>query len=534
MNPLADWDSRDRRSEQRIATPRVLLLAIAVALSAGTTGHAQNIEDAIALHLNGEFDRALEAYAVVAAATEASQPNVAAAAFTNTCAIRMNRSEYELALAACEQALRLRRVTQDLPRTARTLNNLGLTLHNLGRYGDARERYLEAIEINRSVGEWESVAQNLLNLSGVEIQAGDYGDALERVAAVVELTEEHPDASWGPTQRRIAHLNEGVALEKLGAYREALGSYRQALDEGGSADEGLDALLTANLGVIYRNLGDPVRAIELFESAAAVYRRLGNTSGLSNALLNLALARHLNLAQPASAERAYREALELAESAGDLPEEIQDLFYLGTLLLEQGRLGEAEELFGRALSKAEASGSAEGRWSALYGLGRVAVAAGDSGRASDHFDRALETIEGVRRPTHARQSPRALLRRQTTDLRSGHPLGGSISISPIARFGNRRRRAIVRAGSASQGAGAPRCARRVGRHAIAHGNRDRDRPARRRSAARILRRRRSAPALVSRAPARAGAVGPGRCARRARRRAPRPSGAGRVEASCRS
>jgi tetratricopeptide (TPR) repeat protein len=148
--------------------------------------------------------------------------------------------------------------------------------------------------------------------------------------------------------------------------------------------------------VIYRNLGDPVKAEESFREAIAVYRQTGDVAGLSNAHLNLALALHLNLERMVEAEAAYREALRLAGESGDRTEEIQDLFYLGRMLIDQGRWGEAETVFRRCLAAAEASSSPEGRWSAREGLGRIARARGDLAGALADFEAALGEIERVR------------------------------------------------------------------------------------------------------------------------------------------
>ncbi len=383
-------DSYSTRPEQRI-WPSLWLVLMALASAAP----AQDIEQAIAFHLEGEFDKALEAYLAVVASEE-TEPNVAAAAHTNSCLIHMNRGDNDAALAACESALELRRSTGDLPRTATTLNNLGLTLQNLGRLDESRDRFAEALDINRAEDAVERAVQNLSNLAGVEIQAGNYGAALDRVDKALTVADEHPNATWHHSQRRVALLNEGVALERLGAFRAALASYRNALAEGDSISENFEAILTANLGVVYRNLGDPQRAVSLFEEAAAVYRRTGNLSGSSNALLNLGLALHLNLGRPEEAEVAFRGALELARTAEDQPEIVQDLFYLASLLLEQDRTAEARGLFEEALSLAEESGSAEGRWSALYGLGRAAAADGDAEMAVHHFEQAVQVVESMR------------------------------------------------------------------------------------------------------------------------------------------
>jgi CHAT domain-containing protein len=148
--------------------------------------------------------------------------------------------------------------------------------------------------------------------------------------------------------------------------------------------------------VLYRNLGDPVRAVEAFREAVEGYRQAGDTAGLSNAYLNLGLAQHLNLERPGEAEAAYRQALRLAEESGDRTEEVQDLFYLGRLLRERGRPGEAEAVYRRCLATAEASGSPEGLWAAREGLGRIARARDDLHGALDHFESALAEIERVR------------------------------------------------------------------------------------------------------------------------------------------
>jgi CHAT domain-containing protein len=148
--------------------------------------------------------------------------------------------------------------------------------------------------------------------------------------------------------------------------------------------------------VLYRNLGDPVTAIGAFDEAAEIFRELGDEAALSNALLNTALARHRNLGQPEAAEDLYRRALDLARRSGDRSEEVQDLFYLGELLLDRKRLPEAERMFTRGLEVAEASGSAEGLWSALRGLGETALAAGRPREALDPLLRAIDEIERVR------------------------------------------------------------------------------------------------------------------------------------------
>jgi tetratricopeptide (TPR) repeat protein len=374
---------------------------------------AQTLDDADALQMDGRLPEAVRAYRAVAEAAGQSDPETAATARNNACVLLTQLGDFRSALSECEAALRIRRALGDTLRIARTLNNTGLCLHYLGDYDEAENRFREALEVNRLRGDAESQVINLSNLGLVATSEGRYNRALDRHAAAASLAAQHTSEPWAGPQIDVARINQGVVLEKLGAYREALGLYREVLahDAQGAQNTRLDprrrASLRVNAGVVYRNLGDPVSALDDFREAIRIYEAEGDKAGLSNAWLNIGLVHHLNLKQPREAEEAYRTALRLAEESGDRSEEIQDLFYLGWLLLEQKRLDEAERVFSRSLDDARKSGSAEGRWSALDGLGRIAAARGQEERAVELLEQAMAEIETVR-GTLRRGSLRAL------------------------------------------------------------------------------------------------------------------------------
>jgi tetratricopeptide (TPR) repeat protein len=373
-----------------------LFVTLSLLLLAGTAPANQTLDEARSLHIAGDVDAALTAYARVADEAGDDDPASVATALNNSCVILNGLGRFEEARAACEKALASRRVTDDTRRLARTLNNLALALQNLGEYAEARSIYLEALEINHRRDDVPSQVLNLSNLGALAIVAGEYGRALEFHDRAAKLARQHANESWAEEQLQIASANRGVVLERLGAYREALDLYRNLIAElGASSDPRRRAQLELNIGVIYRNLGDPARAIQAFETVATIYRELEDADGLSNALLNLALAYHLNFAAPERAEAAYREALDLASRHGDRPEEIQDLFYLGQFLLDQDRLDEAGSMFDRCLAASQASGSREGKWSALAGLGRVAIARDRPALAIEFFEKASAEIERV-------------------------------------------------------------------------------------------------------------------------------------------
>jgi len=384
------------------------LAAAALLVALPLIAAAATFEQALALHTAGRRLEALAAYRAVASSN--ATPEERAAALNNACVLAGELGEHQSALADCTAALRLRRTLDDQEAIAETANNLALALEALGRTEEASLRFGEALALNRRLGDTESVVVNLGNLGALAIGAGRYSEAMRLYGEAAELAARAGAAPWAREQLRVAHINQGVVLEKVGELGEAIALYKRLLAEDDGADVRQRAALLVNAGVIYRNLDDARSALDAFDEASALYRRLGDVSGLSNAALNRGLALHLNLGRRRAAETAYREALDLARRSDDRTEEVQDLFYLGRLLLDPGlqrakarRLAEAEVLFRRCLEIAEESHSAEARWSALEGLGRIAAARGDLPRALRQLEAALAEIERVR--AGLRQAP---------------------------------------------------------------------------------------------------------------------------------
>lgn len=370
-------------------------LSVCALLDAPALAQPDPLARAVALHRAGNLTAALSAYREVMAAGSVS-PDKLALAHHNACLVLINLADPGTALEHCNRALELRRDLGDEHGMARTLANLGLALRYLGRYGEAERAYRESLAINERLGDVAAQVRTLSNLGMLAMMAGRYGEAMGFHTSAEALAESHAAEPWSVPQVRIARLNQSVVLEKLGAYREALELLQALAAEVAGEDSELSARVQVDLGVIYRNLGDPLRAVTFFGQAAESYARLGDVAGLSNAKLNVALALHLNLRRLDEAARAYQEALDLARDSGDRAEEIQDLFYLGNLQLDLGNLGEAERSFRQCLDLATASGSAEGTWSGLYGLGRVAEEGGDPHAALGLYRRAMAEVEQVR------------------------------------------------------------------------------------------------------------------------------------------
>lgn len=324
---------------------------------------------------------------------------------------RLNDSGmYSEALPHCRSATEAQRAASaavspedDAGALGRSLTMLGLALEMTGDRRAAEASYLEALERHQAQGRQQLEALVLSNLAALAIGAGDYHAALlwlEQEEAVARQALAARVEDWPEAELDYVRINRSVALEQLGAYSEALAELRPlsatALAAGsGSADSSETAALAVNLAVLYRNLGDPRRALALLDRARAAYERLRDASALANVHLNRALVQQLNLRAPAEAATELAQALELALASGDRGEEIRIRCAMGDLRLQGGDLEAARQAFSQAREAAAASDAAAGRWTAEAGLGRVARASGDTETVLNHLRAAIAEIEHV-------------------------------------------------------------------------------------------------------------------------------------------
>lgn len=322
---------------------------------------------------------------------------------------RLNEAgSYAAALPHCRAAAAAQRAesTVDTPANdggalGRSLTSLGLALEMTGDRRAAESSYLEALARHRALDLREYEALVLSNLAALAIGGGDYRAALQWLGeeeAVARQAQAAGIEDWPEAELDYVRINRSVALEQLGAYAEALAELRPlagaALNPGSGERDGSEtAALTVNLAVLYRNLGDPRRALVLLDRAATAYRRLGDRSALANVHLNRALVQQLNLRAPHLAASELEQGLALAVESGDSGEELRILCAQGDLLLQAGDLEAARQAFARALASAAASDAAAGLWAAEAGLGRVERAAGNSAAAERHLRAAIAGIE---------------------------------------------------------------------------------------------------------------------------------------------
>jgi tetratricopeptide (TPR) repeat protein len=218
-------------------------------------------------------------------------------------------STHQKALAACV------RVGDSLAE-ARTRNNLGMVLVEMGDLDEGAKHYRRARELFEELGDGHGRSNALVNEAAVLRRRGDFAAALRNQELALK---------W--YRKGGAHRNVGITLRGKALVEMELGRFTDAVEHAGEA---IDIAL---------GLGLEVDAAEGFGRLGRIHQRAGD---------------HL------LAEIAFHRALQHARDSGSQHEEARTLQELGGLAASAGRFEEARDFWVAALNLYRRLGPAEG------------------------------------------------------------------------------------------------------------------------------------------------------------------------------
>ena len=144
-------------------------------------------------------------------------------------------------------------------------------------------------------------------------------------------------------------MSVGASLGQLGDHAGAADAYSRAVELLGMAHEasgttkelsGKADALALMAGALHRSLDEPEQALDAYDAAAEIYRRLGDARRLRKVLLELVGLRWRAGSQEGSA-RLYEEALWLAQEHGEKAQEAAALMSLSVVYRDLGRSKES-------------------------------------------------------------------------------------------------------------------------------------------------------------------------------------------------
>ncbi|HYM60747.1 MAG TPA: CHAT domain-containing protein [Thermoanaerobaculia bacterium] len=373
----------------------LLVVALAAVIANPPIGLDQRLADAASLEQSGKSAEAMAAYqSLLRLATERNASR--GAILDALSGLETNAGDYVSAVRHSNEAAAIYAGQRDERHRSAALNRAGVALLYAGDYRAAERSFGEAIAASSAVHDDAGRAEQITNLANVYLFLGRYADASASYDAVLGITAAHPDQSWTARRRRIVLVNRATLDQRLGRDEQALGIYRQVQASGRDLRPREQAQILMNLGVLYRHLGDPIKALKMYDDAMALFAREQQVDGELGVMKNRGIVLALDLGRLEEARQTFSDALDRATKASNRREMLQAQLYRAESELRSGALEAARADFQICVEAAHALGTNEEQWKALYGLGRTEMRLGRAAEAADHLHRAVKVIETIR------------------------------------------------------------------------------------------------------------------------------------------
>ena len=270
--------------------------------------------------------------------------------------------------------------------TVSALIALGREEARQGRHATAREAFERALSRISTAAE-ASEASAIIRWIARSYQAEGAGDVvLDCCEAAIAIAEARGDES---AVGHALNMQAGVWWQEGDldeAERYFMAARSRAILAG---DAKLLAMTAQNLGVLANVRGDHEVARDHFEASLREYRSLGLTEDVSWALNNLGLL-YFATKRWDDAERAFAEAIQISDLAGDVSTRIVLDVNRAELWITRGEFARAQVSIDRVLEVASRNSDASVIGKATKLLGVIAREVGDFAEAERQFLRADE------------------------------------------------------------------------------------------------------------------------------------------------
>jgi tetratricopeptide (TPR) repeat protein len=310
--------------------------------------------------------------------------------------IQASDGDYEHAIVSARRSAASYHQVGDAGGEAHALNNKGIAELQTGSYADAQQDLANALVLSKTVNDLENQVQVLNNLGSAHYFKGSYSEGMRAYDDALSLVKGNPSAKWSNYWLQITKFNQATLLQRLGRYDGALRIYRDVEDSSKTLTGSDRAHLDANLGTLYRRLGDPYKAMDAYRAAQNLYSQQHDADGEIAVLKNIGIVYALDLDDLPHAAGMFEAALTLAQKTRNRREEMQAHLYLGESLFRAQDLGLARSEFERAQALANELATSEEQWKALYGLARIETASGNNDEAETDYRNAVALIEKSR------------------------------------------------------------------------------------------------------------------------------------------
>lgn len=262
-------------------------------------------------NLQGDYTQALESLKrahTLAAAIDHQE--LVGISLNNMFVAYYRQGDYAQALELAQQALAIGERLKNKVMVSNLLNNIGGLYTAQGNPEQALEYYKKSLVIKQELGDKVTAARTLNNMGESYAHLGDYARAEDYFKQSLAFKEETGDRAGMAT----TIMNIGVAKQERGEYAGALEAFRKALalsEEVGNKLATVEVLY--NIALVENLQGEFKKSLETNERAQTLARQIGDRESVWSLLVLAGEARRA-LGQPAEAERAFTESVEIIEA----------------------------------------------------------------------------------------------------------------------------------------------------------------------------------------------------------------------------
>jgi tetratricopeptide (TPR) repeat protein len=189
-------------------------------------------------------------------------------------------------------------------------------------------------------------------------------------------------------------LNIGQTYERLSHLEKAHETYQAALGMAERLeDPATRAMLLQRMGRVLSRWSRWGEALDHLDRSREAYRALGDTSGQARAALSRGIVSH-DQGDYEGAAAAYREALDLAQAAGDRRTAANTINGLAVLATVRGDFDEAVSRYQTCLGMFREDGNQVGLARAYHNLGMTHADRRDWNAALDCYEQGFEIAQG--------------------------------------------------------------------------------------------------------------------------------------------
>jgi tetratricopeptide (TPR) repeat protein len=186
----------------------------------------------------------------------------------------------------------------------------------------------------------------------------------------------------------LVYRDTGQPQKALQLYEQALPSMREVGDRAGEAST------LNNMALVYRDTGQPQKALQLYEQALPIRREVGDRVGEASTLSNMAEV-YRATGQPQKALQLYEQALPIRREVGDRAGEASTLNNMALVYHATGQPQKALQLYEQALPIMREVGDRAGEASTLNNMAGVYYATGQPQKALQLYEQALPSMREV-------------------------------------------------------------------------------------------------------------------------------------------